>query len=300
MLQQTTSRAVIPYFEKFMDKFPTLQTLAESSEGEVRQAWAGLGYYSRASHLWRAAKELAKLPRFPRSAEELSKFPGFGPYTSRAVSSLAFGEKVGVVDGNVIRVLSRHHDLRVEWWKPTGRQQIQFISDAWACSGSSDRINQALMELGATICTAKNPTCLICPVRKNCLAFKNKTVNQRPLARPRRVREIWSWHADVIRNGDKILMSFSKDLPFSRKHPSLPGVARQLLKKPDHFDYQHSITHHDIFVSVKFTRGPVRLKAEQRWVPIAKLAEICPTSLVSKALEIGQKSRAARAKVRAE
>src|SRR5690606_28771755 len=107
MLQQTTVRAVIPYYERFMERFPTVAALAAAPEEQVLNSWAGLGYYSRARNLHRAAKALAELKGFPKTHMELAKLPGFGEYTSRAVSSIAFGEPVGAVDGNLIRVISR-------------------------------------------------------------------------------------------------------------------------------------------------------------------------------------------------
>src|SRR5262245_51375573 len=107
MLQQTTTTAVIPYFERFVKRFPDLQALARATVGEVVEAWAGLGYYSRARNLHKSAVALAAQGGFPSTAHELENFPGFGPYTSKAVASLAFDEAVGVVDGNVIRVLAR-------------------------------------------------------------------------------------------------------------------------------------------------------------------------------------------------
>ncbi len=130
MLQQTTTQAVIPFYERFLKRFPDVRSLAAGRLEDVFEMWSGLGYYSRARNLHKAAKALAER-RFPRRFEELIELPGFGPYTARAVASLAFGQEAGVLDGNVIRVLSRVHDLAEEWWKTSGRKKLQTLSDAW-------------------------------------------------------------------------------------------------------------------------------------------------------------------------
>ena len=131
MLQQTTVTAVRPFYEKFMQRFPSLKALAESKIEDVYVYWAGLGYYSRARNLHQSAQmlwaEVKKGNGFPQTAAQLLEYPGFGPYTSRAVSSLAFDEPVGVLDGNVIRILTRHFGLDVDWWMPKAKNELQNI-----------------------------------------------------------------------------------------------------------------------------------------------------------------------------
>lgn len=281
MLQQTTVTAVIPYFERFLKRFPTLQSLAEATEAQVREQWAGLGYYSRASNLWRSAQALGKNGGFPKTASELSEFPGFGPYTSRSVASLAFGEKVGVLDGNVIRVLSRFHNWAAEWWRGPVRLELQATIDRWVGDAPSDQFNQAVMELGATICTPKSPTCLLCPLQKKCAALKNRTIPSLPLPKPRRAREIWLWEANLSVKAGKVALQADHGLPFLRGHLVPPGEARRLKEKPKEFSFTHSITHHDIFVQVKQVKTSGK---NLRWVPLAELALHSPTSLVKKVL----------------
>jgi A/G-specific adenine glycosylase len=169
MLQQTTVVAVIPFYEKFLKRFPTLKDLAISPVEDVLEYWAGLGYYSRARNLHKSSQVL-HVNGFPKTAAELLELPGFGPYTARAVSSLAFDEKTGVLDGNVIRILSRKFGRSVEWWKPKGRNELQEIADALAQTEHSADLNQGMMELGATICTPAKPACLLCPWQRSCLA----------------------------------------------------------------------------------------------------------------------------------
>ena len=129
MLQQTTVTAVIPYYEKFLKLFPTVQKLAAATIEDVYEMWAGLGYYSRARNLHKSAVLLSEMilsgNGFPQSYQQLLELPGFGPYTARAVSSLAFGEKTGVLDGNVIRVLSRKYGIDSDWWQTVARNDLQ-------------------------------------------------------------------------------------------------------------------------------------------------------------------------------
>ena len=171
MLQQTTVKAVIPYFNKFIKTFPKVERLAESSIEDIYELWAGLGYYSRARSLHKAAKEIVALGGFPTHHKDLLQLPGLGDYTARAVASIAFGEPVGVVDGNVIRVLSRRWNADWEWWKTGPKKEIQAIADLLASTENPSHTNQGLMELGSTVCTPKSPTCFLCPWQKRCLSY---------------------------------------------------------------------------------------------------------------------------------
>lgn len=285
MLQQTTTTAVIPFFHRFMERFPDLRSLAAASEAEVKKYWAGLGYYSRASNLWRAAGALNQQAHFPRSHVELLEFPGFGPYTARAVASLAFGEAVGVLDGNVIRVLSRYLNWALPWWQTSVRKQLQGAVDQWVQGVPSEQMNQALMELGATICTPKSPTCMLCPLRSGCGAWKTQKVTELPLVRPRRAREIWLWQAEIYQRGKKIALVQKHSLPFLRQHWVLPGSARLLKKKPAKFDFSHSITHHDIFVQLTSMDSTPQAHENLKWVRREELTLHAPSSLVQKALD---------------
>ncbi|MGE0763576.1 MAG: A/G-specific adenine glycosylase [Bdellovibrionales bacterium] len=287
MLQQTTVTAVIPYFERFLKRFPTLQHLAKATENEVREQWAGLGYYSRASNLWRAARAFQLQGGFPKTHLALGEFPGFGPYTSRAVSSLAFDENVGVLDGNVIRVLSRFHNWPAEWWRPNVRQKLQATADRWVDQTPSHEMNQAVMELGATICTPKNPTCLLCPLRASCQGLKKKKLAQLPLPKPRRAREIWLWEAELHLKKGKVALIANHGLPFLRGHLVPPGQARRLQKKPTRYAFAHSITHHDIFVRV--LAGTAKSIQNPKWIPIQQLAKHSPAALVKKVLAQNEK-----------
>ena len=161
MLQQTTTTAVAPFFNRFIKKFPNVKTLAHAEIEDIYECWSGLGYYSRARNIHKAAKLIIKLKKFPQNYQELIQLPGIGPYTSRAIASIAFDEPVGVIDGNVIRVLTRKYNLPIEWWKTKERDLLQTIVDTYMHSQSPGMMNQAIMELGSTICTPKNPKCIL-------------------------------------------------------------------------------------------------------------------------------------------
>ncbi len=282
MLQQTTVVAVVPYFERFIQKFPTVHDLASAPESSVLEAWAGLGYYSRARNLHKAAKAIHARGDFPTTAAELLALPGFGPYTSRAVASIAFGEKVGVLDGNVIRVLSRKHNLSLEWWKTAGREALQKISDDLALLGDPDLTNQGLMELGATVCTPQKYLCAFCPWSKSCAAYEADKVADLPRKKPRKAAEIWIWDAIVPIKGSKIGLVENDYAPFLKKQMIFPGSITISRKKPDSWDCRHSITHHDIYVRIKTAK--TFKKEGLRWIEKSELKKINPSSLLQKVL----------------
>jgi A/G-specific adenine glycosylase len=286
MLQQTTVATVISYYELFMKRFPSLTTLATAPLEDVLEHWAGLGYYSRARNLHRAAQVLASNPHgFPRTHAKLKELPGFGPYTARAVASLAFGERTGVLDGNVIRVLSRLYSLQTEWWKPQNRQVLQHLADAMTEVEDSSVVNQGLMELGATICTPAAPSCLICPWTSKCEARKHQLVASLPLKKPRRAREIWQWSPEIHTRRGQVLLVKNDYAPFLKGHMILPGSVRRLAKAPKHFDYRGVVTHHDIFVILKTPKKSATPRAE-KWVTIGQeMKKHIPAALIRKAIE---------------
>jgi A/G-specific adenine glycosylase len=285
MLQQTTVAAVVPFYERFMKRFPELATLASAPGADVVEHWAGLGYYSRARNLHKAAQELAARGGFPETFEELIELPGFGPYTARAVSSLAFDEKTGVLDGNVIRILSRVFGLSVEWWKPQGRAQLQAIADELAQVDAPADLNQGMMELGATVCTNHSPACALCPWVKACVARLDGKIESLPLRKPRRDRELWKWVPVVSEKAGKILVVQNDYAPFLKGHWILPGTVERLKAKPKSFDYKGTVTHHDIFVSVERAARMVSATKNAKWVPRAELKKEIPSGLIRKAIE---------------
>ncbi len=184
MLQQTRVETVLGYYDRWLRRFPTVYVLASASEDEVMKSWEGLGYYRRARNLHAAAKAVRERSgRFPQRAADLRSLPGVGEYTAGAVASIAFDEVTPAVDGNVRRVLSRLHD------EPDPKP-------AWLRKRAADLVdpqrpgdwNQALMELGATVCTPRSPRCVSCPVSRWCVAHASGTAEQRPL--PRAPKEV--------------------------------------------------------------------------------------------------------------
>ena len=188
MLQQTRVDQVIPYFNRFMKRFPSLKSLAAASQEEVLKQWEGLGYYSRARNLHKTAQIISRdfRGRFPRTAEEIIKLPGVGSYTTAAIGSLAFNLDLAVVDGNVIRVLSRLFAYTKDTRSTTAKKEIQQLADALLVKGDAGNFNEAMMELGATICLPKNPRCTDCPMFKVCLGHESGRPIDYPIKAPKK------------------------------------------------------------------------------------------------------------------
>lgn len=282
MLQQTTVAAVVPYYERFLKTFPDAQTLKDAPLAKVLELWSGLGYYSRARNIHKAAQVLGA-QSFPQSFAQLMELPGFGPYTARAVSSLAFGERVGVVDGNVIRVLSRYHAWSGPWWTTPERNIYQAKMDEWVQSEDPSVINQAIMDIGATVCTPQNPICLICPLQAGCLARQLQSVSQFPLKKPKKKSEVWLWKAELFYKKNQIGLVENNYLPFLRGQWIFPGQALKQKKKPKKFHVKHGITHHEIYVDV--IKSEAKAEKNIRWINIKDLPQINPSSLLRKILD---------------
>ena len=180
MLQQTRVETVVPYYDRFLRRFPTVHALAEAPIDDVLASWSGLGYYRRARLLHAGAMHVAEIGEVPSTRATLRDVPGIGPYTAGAIASIAFGERVGLVDGNVARVLARlfviDEDMRRE-----GMRTATSLADAIVAEDDPGTWNQALMELGATICTPKSPACEACPVARSCRARAEGRVASLPI-----------------------------------------------------------------------------------------------------------------------
>ncbi len=182
MLQQTTVAAVVPYYERFLGRFPDVGVLARARLDTVLAAWSGLGYYRRARNLHAAAKIVAR-EGFPAGAAGWRALPGVGVYTAAAIASIVHGEPISAVDGNVERVLSRMHRIR----RDPGR--IKELAQAWISPRAPGNHNQAVMELGATVCTPRRPRCDECPVRTSCSGRDSPGRYPVPRARPKPIHE---------------------------------------------------------------------------------------------------------------
>src|SRR6202790_4330671 len=172
MLQQTRGAAAIPYYQRFLERFPSVEALARAPQEEVLRLWSGLGYYSRARNLQKAAQEIVAKHSgvFPRAEKDALELPGIGSYTAAAILSIAYGAKYAVLDGNVARVLARIFAVRGDLRAAKRWQALQKSADALPDPKSPGNCNQAMMELGATLCTPQSPECLLCPVKKFCQA----------------------------------------------------------------------------------------------------------------------------------
>ena len=178
MLQQTQVSTVIPYYGRFLEKYPTVQALAAASEEEVLELWSGLGYYARGRNLHKAARVIAQ-DGFPRTAEKIAELPGVGRSTAAAIAAFAYGERAAILDGNVKRVLARVFLI-------TDKDTLWEQAERLLPKRDIERYTQALMDLGATICTRANPRCDACPVADECKARKRGRIAEFPPPRERR------------------------------------------------------------------------------------------------------------------
>ncbi len=188
MLQQTRVDQVIPYFNRFMKRFPSMKSLAAASQEEVLKMWEGLGYYSRARNLHKAAQIISckHKGRFPNTAEEILDLPGVGSYTAAAIGSLAFNLDLAVLDGNVIRVLSRLFAYTKDARSTAAKKELQQFADDLLVKGEAGNFNEAMMELGATVCLPKNPQCGECPMSKVCLGHESGQPTNYPVKAPKK------------------------------------------------------------------------------------------------------------------
>jgi len=185
MLQQTRVAAAIPYYERFLARFPGVAELASAPEQELLAAWAGLGYYARARNLQRAAKKILELGEFPRAYESIRALDGIGDYTAAAVASIAFDLPHAALDGNAIRVLSRLTAERGNVASSVVRKRLGKIADRLIDPARPGEFNQAWMELGAVICLPREPRCKLCPLAKECEARREGSERELPLKIPR-------------------------------------------------------------------------------------------------------------------
>jgi A/G-specific adenine glycosylase len=208
MLQQTQVATVLRYYEPFLETFPTIDSLAAAPLDDLMRRWAGLGYYARARNLHRAAKEIVASHRgeIPRTVDALMELPGVGRYTAGAVASIAFGAAAPVVDGNVARVLARCFGLGADFKSNGGRATFWSLAEVLLPSRRCGDFNQALMELGATMCRPRSPACDACPLAARCVARSEGRVNELPFSAPTRARRAASFMSIIVQSGDRILI----------------------------------------------------------------------------------------------
>jgi A/G-specific adenine glycosylase len=296
MLQQTRVAAVLEHYTRFLDRFPTLISLALAQEEEVLALWSGLGYYRRARMLHRAAQFVAAECQgaLPRTAAELRKLPGVGDYTSAAIASIAFGEAVAVVDGNVERVVTRIAGLLPEDEKPgqIAVARIRRIADNLLDPAHPADFNQAMMELGATVCLPRKPLCLQCPLRTLC-----STRGEHSAQASKQMRSVQVAYALVERETPRTGL----EVILEQRPPGeaiMPGMWELPPVEPDEhlhpsrkvLSVRHSITQTNYYATI--TRySPeefehlARRHGVRRWVAASKLASLPLTGLARKVLK---------------
>ena len=208
ILQQTRVAQGLPYYLKFVETFPTVQQLAAAGEQKVLRLWQGLGYYSRARNLHKCARQVVTLfnGQFPSSFEGLKKLPGIGDYTAAAIASIAFGESVAVVDGNVYRVLSRVFGIHTAINSPQGKKMFSELANKLVPQRGADLFNQGMMEFGALYCTPKNPACSDCIFSASCQALKHDLQTVLPVKKPIKKTKKRYFYYFVMQNGKSVLM----------------------------------------------------------------------------------------------
>jgi A/G-specific adenine glycosylase len=313
MLQQTRVETVIPYYERFLARFPTVLALADAEPDEVTRLWSGLGYYSRARNLHAAARQLASEHggELPRDVGALRALPGVGRYTAGAVASIAFDRPAPIVDGNVARVLARLLELRDEATAPATQKRLWAEAEALARGPRPGDLNQALMELGALICTPRAPKCPLCPVREDCRALAAGDPEALPVkkkaAAPKRIEAA---AALVFRSGKLLavrrpaegLLGGLWDLPGGELTPAEPperALERALREKlglalagsAPLGALQHQFTHRTLALHVfRAEAKPGRIARREydahRWLTRAAFARLGLSALARKALAL--------------
>ena len=290
MLQQTRMEVVLPYFERFLTRFPDLESLARATDDEVMAAWSGLGYYRRARMLRDGAFDVVS--RFggviPSDVDELMSITGIGRYTAGAIASIAFEQRAPIVDGNVARVLSRVFASAEDAW-PSATALVQ-------ASHSPRTLNQSLMELGALICKPRNPTCLICPVRDSCVARNTGRIEEFPPPKPKKETQELRIPLYLVRDrrGRVLMRRASGTLMDAMYHlphgdtslldgaPPLAATTGTLIGT-----FRHTVTTRKIEFLLYEAEVQGRTKGFE-WIDIEKMHEIPHPSYVRKALKLIQ------------
>ena len=298
MLQQTRVETVMAYFERWMERFPTLEALANASEQEVLKAWEGLGYYSRARNLHRAARLVMEryAGRLPADLTELEKLPGIGRYTAGAIASIAYGKDAPALDGNIRRVLARVFNVGVPARSPEGERDLWRLAAASLPSGRAGDYNQALMDLGSSICTPRAPACLICPIAHCCQARALGLQEARPVLDAKPITPHYTVTAAVIYRGSQVLIALRPssgllgglwEFPGGKVEPGETledGLRREIIEElgvPIQVGealgvYRHAYTHFKVtlhaFRCQLDGQEPQALHASEiRWIPLTEL-----------------------------
>jgi A/G-specific adenine glycosylase len=313
MLQQTQVATVTPYFERWMRRFPTVRELADASEQEVLSTWEGLGYYSRARNLHKAARILMEGYGgvLPRDLRTLRALPGIGRYTAAAIASLAFGQDTAAVDGNVGRVFARLFNISEPVDSPATQRRFWDLAQEHLPLGRAGDYNQALMDLGATVCLPRRPLCTLCPLEGSCEARLLGLEEARPVRKPRPTIPTRIRAAAVIRREGRVLVSRRPSVGLLGglwEFPSAPvdadpalelgpglEAAYQLRVQPGPFlgMVRHAYTHFRVIEHV-FACEAEFVPAELTWVPLTALTSY-PMGKVDRKISAWLDAKTARA-----
>ncbi len=297
MLQQTTVMTVSPYFKKFIQRWPTIEDLAKASENDILTEWAGLGYYSRARNLHKCALKIINEfgGQFPQDIATLKSFPGVGEYTANAIRAIAFDQPATVVDGNVERVVSRLFAVETPLVK--AKKEIKLRAEELSSKNRPADYAQAIMDLGATICTPRNPKCLLCPWQNGCRAFHLKNQEKYPIKLPKKKRPKKQTTAFIIindqgkiflrRRPDKGLLAGMMEVPStnwqenkSEKPPGFLKKGTQYQKLPGKL--KHVFTHFELIVDVVVVEGKNTKDIEGVWVNKDQMDRLALPTLMKK------------------
>ena len=303
MLQQTTVQAVAGYYRKFLSLWPDVRALASAKEDEVLAAWAGLGYYARARNLHAAAKRVAGElgGRFPDTAEGLRALPGVGGYTAGAIAAIAYDERQAAMDSNAERVIARLY--AVETPMPKAKAQLHALGQALVPKRAGDFV-QALMDLGAAVCTPKRPDCKHCPWQTDCAARKRGIVGTLPVKAPKIARPLKRGAAFVARDRtgavllvkrpDKGLLASMLEPPLGAWREEFPSSAKALKEAPFDAEWKkrpgvvrHGFTHFELETVVYFADLTKRPKSAGEWVARERLGSVALPTVMRKIVEHG-------------
>lgn len=309
MLQQTQVDRVVGYWARFLERFPSVRALAAAPLADVLAAWSGLGYYGRARNLHRAAKELVERfdAKLPASIEQLRTLPGFGRYTAGAVASIAFGLEAPLVDGNVARVLSRVLEVEGAPGEKAREAALWNAAGTLVVGERPGDLNQALMELGATVCLPLNPLCLICPLQTSCGALANGRVDELPPKKKAPPKKRLELAVAVARHGARVLLARREEaglfgglweMPAAELSSGLSGDAalRAMLGAkatigPELDVVQRTLTHRELVLRLHPVELPARLPArprgylEWRWIERSQTKALGMSSAMESALK---------------
>lgn len=308
MLQQTRVATVIDYFHRFVTRFPDVHSLAAADLDDVLALWSGLGYYARGRNLHRAAQKVSRElgGEFPATVEGLLELPGVGPYTAGAIASLAFQQRAPIVDGNVSRVLARLCDDDTPIDSPLGRRVTSARAAALVQAAPQPALlNEGLMELGALVCTPRNPMCSECPWQRVCRSREHQNVSERPVKLPRRARKQMHFVAVVIRHQQSVWLErrqegglFGALFEPPVKELASPGewteAAGDLLRArgiavperlPTPIRVQRTLTHRELLFDVVAIDLPSSPATASHWFDTHRLREIGLSSAVRAVLE---------------